>query len=64
MNDVSDPDAVEAVVSEIESRFGALDVLVLNAGGPPPGRILAVEDKQWQDAFELLVLGPLRFART
>jgi 3-oxoacyl-[acyl-carrier protein] reductase len=63
VNDVSDPDAVEAVVSEVESRFGALDVLVLNAGGPPPGRILNVEDNQWQDAFDLLVLGPLRFAR-
>src|SRR4029453_10551003 len=40
-----------------------LDVLILNAGGPPPGGILAVDDEQWRAAFELLVLGPLRLAR-
>jgi 3-oxoacyl-[acyl-carrier protein] reductase len=63
VNDVSDPDAAEAAVREVESRFGALDVLVLNAGGPPPGRIMDVGDKHWQEAFELLLLGPLRLAR-
>ena len=41
-NDVSDPDAAEAAVGEVERRYGALDILVLNAGGPPPGRILDV----------------------
>jgi 3-oxoacyl-[acyl-carrier protein] reductase len=41
----------------------AADVLVLNAGGPPPGRILDVDDEGWQQAFDLLVRGPLRLAR-
>ncbi len=63
VNDVSEPDAAKAALAEVESRFGALDVLVLNAGGPPPGRILDVGDEQWQRAFELLLLGPLRLAR-
>jgi 3-oxoacyl-[acyl-carrier protein] reductase len=63
VNDVSDPDAARTALSEVERHYGALDVLVLNAGGPPPGRILDVEDKSWQDAFELLLLGPLRLAR-
>ena len=63
VNDVSDPDAARAALSEVELHHGALDVLVLNAGGPPPGRILDVEDRSWQDAFELLLLGPLRLAR-
>jgi 3-oxoacyl-[acyl-carrier protein] reductase len=63
VNDVSDPDAAQAAVSEVESRHGALDVLVLNAGGPAPGRILDVGDRQWQEAFDLLLLGPLRLAR-
>ncbi len=63
VNDVSEPDAARAALSEVERHYGALDVLVLNAGGPPPGRILDVEDRSWQDAFELLLLGPLRLAR-
>jgi 3-oxoacyl-[acyl-carrier protein] reductase len=63
MNDVADPDAAESAIREVESRYGTVDVLVLNAGGPPPGRILDVDDKRWQEAFELLLLGPLRLAR-
>jgi 3-oxoacyl-[acyl-carrier protein] reductase len=45
-----------AVVTEV-------DVLVLNAGGPPPGRILDIDDDGWQAAFDLLLRGPLRLAR-
>ncbi|HEY3263079.1 MAG TPA: SDR family oxidoreductase [Pseudonocardiaceae bacterium] len=63
VNDVAEPDAAEAAVDEVQRRYGPLDVLVLNAGGPPPGRILDVDDKHWQEAFELLLLGPLRMAR-
>ncbi|GID29444.1 SDR family oxidoreductase [Paractinoplanes brasiliensis] len=42
----------------------AADVLLLNTGGPPPGRILTVDDHGWQSAFDLLLRGPLRLART
>ena len=42
---------------------GPPDVLVLNAGGPPPGRILDVTDDAWRSGAELLLLGPLRLAR-
>ncbi|HYQ67699.1 SDR family oxidoreductase [Actinophytocola sp.] len=49
-----------------EPDLGSLpyvDVLVLNAGGPPPGRILDVPDDTWRDAADLLLHGPLRLAR-
>ena len=63
VSDVRDAGAAKTVIAEVEAGHGALDVLVLNAGGPPPGRILTVDDQGWQDAFELLLLGPLRLAR-
>jgi 3-oxoacyl-[acyl-carrier protein] reductase len=47
----------------VTARYGPPDVLVLNAGGPPPGRILDVADEAWRDGVELLLLGPLRLAR-
>jgi 3-oxoacyl-[acyl-carrier protein] reductase len=47
----------------ITARYGAPDVLILNAGGPPPGRILDIADNAWQAGAELLLLGPLRLAR-
>ena len=63
MNAVSEPKSAEAARAQFENLLGPLDVLVLNAGGPPPGRILDVEDERWQQAFDLLLLGPLRLAR-
>ena len=59
---------VTAVVADLATdcprEAATVDVLVLNAGGPPPGRILAVDDDGWQHAFDLLLRGPLRLART
>ena len=45
------------------ASYGAPDVLILNAGGPPPGRILDIADDAWHAGAELLLLGPLRLAR-
>lgn len=54
---------VADLATDLPRLTTAADVLVLNAGGPPPGRILDVTDEGWQDAFELLLRGPLRLAR-
>ena len=43
VSDMADPDAAVAAMEEIDDRYGGLDVLVLNAGGPPPGGILDLE---------------------
>ena len=61
--DIRDPQAAKTAVCDVEAAYGALDVLVLNAGGPAPGRITDLDDAAWQGAFELLLLGPLRLAR-
>jgi 3-oxoacyl-[acyl-carrier protein] reductase len=44
-------------------RFGGVDLLFTNAGGPPAGRVLDFDDGAWQSAFELLVLGVVRQVR-
>jgi 3-oxoacyl-[acyl-carrier protein] reductase len=61
--DLSDPGSAAAAAAAVVDRYGAVDVLVLNAGGPPPGRVLAVTDEQWRSSFDLLVTGPLALAR-
>jgi 3-oxoacyl-[acyl-carrier protein] reductase len=63
VSDVVDPTSARRTVDEVHARYGGLDVLVLNAGGPQPGRILDVDDAHWQADFDLLVRGPLRLAR-
>jgi len=63
VSDVADPGSAAAVLAAMTPRYGPPDVLVLNAGGPPPGRILDVTDDAWRSGTELLLLGPLRLAR-
>jgi 3-oxoacyl-[acyl-carrier protein] reductase len=63
VSDVVDPTSARRIVDQVHERYGGLDVLVLNAGGPRPGRILDVDDAHWQADFDLLVRGPLRLAR-
>ena len=54
---------VADLATDCPTPAGTADVLVLNAGGPPPGRILDVDDEGWQHAFDLLLRGPMRLAR-
>jgi 3-oxoacyl-[acyl-carrier protein] reductase len=62
VSDIAAADAA-ATMDAMTGRYGPPDVLVLNAGGPPPGRILDVADEAWRAGTELLLLGPLRLAR-
>lgn len=43
--DVTDPTTPARLVDESLARFGALDILVANAGGPPRARALEVHDE-------------------
>ncbi len=63
VHDMSVPAAAGPLVAEVEARCGQLDVLVVNAGGPRPGRVLQVDDAGWLAACHLLLLGPLALAR-
>ncbi len=44
-------------------RFGGVDLLFVNTGGPPPGQALSFDDKAWQDAVDLLLLSAIRMVR-
>jgi 3-oxoacyl-[acyl-carrier protein] reductase len=43
-SDVTQPDEPNRLVAATVERFGGLDILVANAGGPPPMRALDVDD--------------------
>jgi 3-oxoacyl-[acyl-carrier protein] reductase len=44
ISDVTQPGEPERLVAATVERFGSLDILVANAGGPPPMRALDVDD--------------------
>jgi 3-oxoacyl-[acyl-carrier protein] reductase len=49
-DDVTEPEAPARLVRAAVTRFGRLDSLVTNAGGPPAGRALDVTDAQIEAA--------------
>ncbi len=61
--DITEPDAAERVVAEAESRFERVDVLVNNAGSSRQRDLDEVPDADWQAAWELNVMAPLRLMR-
>ncbi len=62
--DVSQISGVDKVAAVAVERFGSLDGVLINAGGPPFGPALELADEQWLDAFRLLIGGPVRLLRT
>jgi 3-oxoacyl-[acyl-carrier protein] reductase len=61
--DARSASALEAWRDETLSRFGRLDMLFTNTGGPPAGRFVDFDDAAWQSSFELLVLSVVRLVR-
>jgi 3-oxoacyl-[acyl-carrier protein] reductase len=61
--DVSTPEAAPRLANIARERFGQLDILVNNSGGPPYGHFEDFDDAAWQSAFELLLLNVVRMVR-
>lgn len=54
--DVTDPDALNAAIEEAEATLGPIDILVANAGGPPPGTFASTDVDAYAEAFALNLL--------
>jgi len=61
--DVTAPDTAARLVRTAQERFGRLDILVCNAGGPPPGDFADTDDDAWRAGFELIFLSAVRSIR-
>src|SRR5689334_1838714 len=61
--DVSKPETIDAWHRATVERFGGVDMLVTNSGGPPAGPASGFDDAAWQSAVELLLLSVVRTVR-
>jgi 3-oxoacyl-[acyl-carrier protein] reductase len=61
--DLTTSEGIESVVAATVERFGGVDVLVNNSGGPAPGTFDAHSDDDWRQAFEVVTLNFVRFVR-
>jgi 3-oxoacyl-[acyl-carrier protein] reductase len=58
--DVSKAADVKDLVATTMDRFGRLDILVTNAGGPPAGNFLDLDEADWKGAVELTLMSAVR----
>lgn len=61
--DVRSPDGIGRWVDATEARFGGVDLLFTNSGGPRAGAALSFDDEAWQDAVDLLLFSAVRMVR-
>jgi 3-oxoacyl-[acyl-carrier protein] reductase len=61
--DVARPEDVERLVNTAYDRFGRMDILVTNAGGPPSGMFESLGPEKWNDAVQLTLLSTVNLCR-
>ena len=61
--DVSIPGDVKRLIESATTRFGRVDILVTNAGGPPAGTFDALSVEQWEEAARLTLYSAINLAR-
>jgi 3-oxoacyl-[acyl-carrier protein] reductase len=52
--------ADESLVEATLDRFGQIDVLIINAGGSPPGSFLSLTPEDWEAAVNLTLMSAVR----
>ena len=63
VRDVTEPGAPAALVAATVERFGGLDIVVPNAGGPPQGSALDIDDDQIFQAVNNNLVTSVRLVR-
>lgn len=61
--DVRRGDQIAAWGHKTVERFGGIDLLFTNGGGPPSGEAISFDDAAWQHAIDLLLFSALRMVR-
>ena len=61
---VSAADVPEKLVQQTAEAFGGLDILITNAGGPPPGSIDVLDDEAWQKGIDLCLMAHVRLIKS
>lgn len=59
-SDQRDAESLRALVREVETRLGEVEILIVNGGGPKPGRYSEVSAEDWDQAYA----GTMRSALT
>jgi 3-oxoacyl-[acyl-carrier protein] reductase len=63
VEDVTKPDAPQRLMEATVEHFGTIDIIVPNAGGPPPARALDFDDQQFAAALNANLITSVRLVK-
>ena len=58
--DLSKAEDIDSLVKDAQGDLGGIDILIVNAGGPPPGGFLDLKPTDWEEAFQLTLMSAVR----
>jgi len=61
--DLTESDQINWLIDETLDLFGKVDILVTNAGGPPPGDFKNLNETNWAEAVQLTLMSAVRLSK-
>ncbi|HEY4864514.1 MAG TPA: SDR family oxidoreductase [Candidatus Dormibacteraeota bacterium] len=61
--DLAQPDSPGRALAAAVAALGGLDILVSNAGGPPPGTFESTDLEAWDRGYQLTLMSAVRLAK-
>lgn len=61
--DLDDPGQIPLVVEKAVERFGGVDIVVNNSGGPPKGRFDELDESHWMLAYNRSLMSAVRLTK-
>ena len=62
-SDLSSEDGPERTAGEAARVLGGLDIVIVNAGGPPPGTFQSTDLPAWEAGFQLTLMSAIRLVK-
>ena len=60
VGDMTNPDDITNLVTQTRERYGKLNILINNSGGPKAGKFEHLTESDWQTAFDLTLFSYIR----
>ena len=61
--DINKREEINETVHNAVTKFGPVDILVNNCGGPAPGFFDDMDDEKWEEGFDQVLMSAVRFSR-
>jgi len=61
--DINNADEINKTVEIAEEKYGPIDILVNNCGGPAPGFFDDIDENKWKEGFDQVLMSAVRFTK-